>query len=125
MIKHTYPKNEKLKSRKKIQKLFTEGKSVSKYPLRLVYIEQPDAEELFQISVSVSKRYFKNAVDRNYYKRILRESYRLNQHILKQDLDKPYAFMLFYQSKGRLTFQEVNQRTIELFQKFQKLITEA
>ena len=35
----TYPKNEKLKSKITIDLLFSKGKSVSKYPLRLVYVE--------------------------------------------------------------------------------------
>ncbi len=124
MTKFTYPKNEKLKSRKQIEQLFIRGKSVSKYPLRLAYIEQPNAKEPFQMSVSVSKRYFKKAVDRNYFKRVLRETYRLNQHLLKENLDKPYAFMLLYQSKDRLSFQEINQKTIELFQKFHQAIAQ-
>lgn len=117
-MKFTYPKHEKLKSRKQIQKLFAEGKSVSKYPLRLAYLEHENTEIPFQISVSVSKKHFKKAVDRNYYKRILRETYRLNQHLLKENLNKPYSFMFFYQSKDRLTFEEINRKTIELFEKF-------
>lgn len=121
-MKFTYPKHEKLKSRKQIQKLFTEGKSVSKYPLRLVYVENENLEAPFQISVSVSKKYFKKAVDRNYYKRLLRETYRLNQHLLKENLNKPYTFMFLYQSKDRLTFEEIHQKTIELFEKFHQNI---
>ncbi len=117
-MKFTYPKHEKLKSRKQIEKLFTEGKSVAKYPLRLVYLEHDNADAPFQISVSVSKKYFKKAVDRNYFKRILRETYRLNQSLLKETLNKPYSFMFLYQSKDRLTFEEIHQKTIELFEKF-------
>lgn len=119
----TYPKNEKLKSRKQIEQLFTEGKSVSKYPLRLVYIKTENQEEPFQISVSVSKKYFKKAVDRNYFKRVLRETYRLNQHLLKENLNQSYAFMFLYQSKDRLSFEEINQKTIELFEKFHSNIS--
>ncbi len=115
----TYPKNEKLKSKNTIDLLFSEGKSVSKYPLRLVFVENTlENEQLIKMGVSVSKKYFKHAVDRNYFKRVLRECYRLNKHILVDNLEKPYAFMFFYQSKDRLTYQEINEKTIQLFQKF-------
>jgi ribonuclease P protein component len=33
-------------------------------------------------------------------------------------LEKPYAFMFFYQSKERLSYQEIEEKTIQLFQKF-------
>jgi ribonuclease P protein component len=115
----TYPKTEKLKSKNTIDLLFSEGKSVSKYPLRLVFVENPlEEKEIIKMGVSVSKKYFKHAVDRNYFKRVLRECYRLNKHILTENLEKPYAFMFFYQSKDRLTYQEINEKTIKLFQKF-------
>ena len=118
-MKFTYPKHEKLKSKTTIDLLFSEGKSVSKYPLRLVCVEniEPNAE-LIKMGVSVSKKYFKKAVDRNYFKRVLRETYRLNKHLLIDHLEKPYAFMFFYQSKERLSYQEIEEKTIQLFQKF-------
>ena len=55
----TYSKLEKLKSRKTIDLLFSEGKSVSKYPLRLVYAPTEGANEKVVFGVSVSKKYFK------------------------------------------------------------------
>ena len=71
-MQFSYPKNEKLKSHKTIDRLFSEGKSVSKYPLRLVYVENTDEQnsEKVLMGVSVSKKYFKKAVDRNYFKRV-------------------------------------------------------
>ncbi|MCD9574778.1 ribonuclease P protein component [Flavobacterium soyae] len=115
----TYPKNERLKSKTTIGLLFSEGKSVSKYPLRLVYRQ---AEAAYQgntkVGVSVSKKYFKKAVDRNYFKRVLRETYRLNKHLLLDHLNQPYSFMLFYQTKDRLSYEEINTKTIQLFEKF-------
>jgi len=114
----TYPKNEKLKSSKTIDLMFSEGKSVSKYPLRLVYVPLSDSEEKLKFGVSVSKKHFKRAVDRNYFKRILRECYRLNKKLLHDHLDQPYAFMFFYQTKERLTYQEINEKTIQLFEKW-------
>ena len=115
----TYPKNEKLKSKITIGLLFTEGKSVAKYPLRLVYKAGTFGEgEKIKIGVSVSKKYFKKAVDRNYFKRVLRETYRLNKHLLLDNLDQPHSFMLFYQCKEKLSFEEINTKTIQLFEKF-------
>ena len=118
-MQFTYPKHEKLKSKTSIDLLFSEGNSVSKFPLRLVYVENTEENsELIKMGVSVSKKYFKKAVDRNYYKRVLRETYRLNKHLLIDNLEKPYAFMFFYQTKERLSYQEIEEKTIQLFQKF-------
>lgn len=114
-----YPKNEKLKSKISIGLLFSEGKSVSKYPLRLVYHSGSlNENEKIKMGVSVSKKNFKKAVDRNHFKRILRETYRLNKYILLDNLNKPYAFMFFYQTKERLSYEEINTKTIQLFEKF-------
>ena len=119
----TYPKTEKLKSKTTIDLLFSKGKSVSKYPLRLVFVESDygipeDSDQKLKMGVLVSKKYFKHAVDRNYFKRVLRETYRLNKHILVDNLDKKYAFMFFYQTKERLSYQEIHTKTIQLFEKF-------
>ena len=126
----TYPKIEKLKSKITIDLLFSKGKSVSKYPLRLVYVESDygipeDSDQKLKMGVSVSKKHFKHAVDRNYFKRVLRETYRLNKHLLIDKLDKRYAFMFFYQTKDRLTYEEINLKTIQLFEKFIIQITES
>lgn len=115
----TYGKNERLKSKTTIGLLFSEGKSVSKYPLRLVFRQaEGNSEEKTKVGVSVSKKYFKKAVDRNYFKRVLRETYRLNKQLLLNNLDQPYSIMLFYQTKDRLSYEEINTKTIQLFEKF-------
>jgi ribonuclease P protein component len=117
---YSYPKAEKLKSKKIIDLLFSEGKSVGKYPLRLVYVQHDFEEEVpLKMGISVSKKYFKNAVDRNYFKRVLRECYRLNKHLLIDNLNqKKYCFMFFYQTKDKLEYSEINEKTIQLFEKF-------
>ena len=124
-MKNTYPKHEKLKSKTTIDLIFSEGKSVSKYPLRLVFapIALEEGEQL-KMGVSVSKKHFKKAVDRNYFKRVLRETYRLNKQLLLDNMDKPYALMFFYQTKDRLSYQEINEKTIQLFEKFVASIKE-
>ncbi len=119
LMNFTYPKNEKLKSKTTIGLLFSEGKSVSKYPLRLVYrVGEANADEKIKIGVSVSKKYFKKSVDRNYFKRVLRETYRLNKHLLWDNVQEPYSIMFFYQTKDRLSYQEINTKTVQLFEKF-------
>ena len=124
-MNNTYPKTEKLKSKTTIDLLFSEGKSISKYPLRLVYVPiNLENGEQIKMGVSVSKKYFKKAVDRNYFKRVLRETYRLNKHLLLENSEKKYGFMFFYQTKDRLTYQEINEKTIQLFEKFVASIKE-
>lgn len=122
-MNNTYSKAEKLKSKYVIDLLFSEGKSVSKYPLRLVYVPMDVAQqkgfgEKIKMGVSVSKKHFKKAIDRNYFKRVLRETYRLNKEILLENNTQVFAFMFFYQSKDRLSYEEINEKTIQLFQKF-------
>lgn len=115
----TYPKTEKLKSRTIINSLFTKGKTIAVFPLRLVYVETSlEPANAIKIGVSVSKKHFKKAVDRNYYKRVLRECYRLNKHLIINQSDKKYALMFFYQTKERLSYTEINEKTVQLFQKF-------
>ena len=96
---------------------------MAKYPLRLVYVEGDFGENIpLKIGVSVSKKHFKLAVDRNYFKRVLRETYRLNKHMIIENIEKPYAIMFLYQSKDRLTYEEINKKTIQLFEKFLEVI---
>ena len=118
-MQFTYPKSERLKSKTTIDLLFSSGKSVSKYPLRLVYVplDLPD-EEPIKLGVSVSKKYFKKGVDRNYFKRVLRETYRLNKQLLLPTGQQRYAFMFFYQTSDRLPYTEIEEKTKLLFQKF-------
>ena len=118
-MQFTYPKIEKLKSKTTIDLLFSSGKSVSKYPLRLVYVPIVlSNNEKIKFGVSVSKKYFKRAVDRNYFKRVLRETYRLNKHLILENIKQPYAIMFFYQTKERLSYQEIEMKTVQLFEKF-------
>lgn len=75
-------KTERLCSKKAIDALFsgTDSKSLSAFPIRVVYRHTEEAG--IRILVSVSKKRFRHAVDRNRVKRQLREAYRLNKHLL-------------------------------------------
>ena len=80
MKQFTLSRQERLSSRKEIEKLFIEGKSFTKYPVRLVCRESEVALPQgipVRIMFSVSKKIFPRAVDRNRVKRLMREGYRL------------------------------------------------
>lgn len=79
---HTLPKTERLCSQKVIQRLFNgERRSVSVFPIRAVFATSQIPG--VRIMISVSKRHFKRAVQRNRVKRQLRETYRLNKELLQ------------------------------------------
>ena len=86
--KYTFPKEEHLCRKKLIEELFSkQGSSFGVYPLRIVWIKS-DAPSTAppQVLISVSKRTFKRAVDRNRLKRLIREAYRLNKYRLTEQL---------------------------------------
>lgn len=95
----TYTTNEKLKSRKLLNQVFAEGKSLNVYPLKITYLlKEIDTVSNTQMGVGSSSRHFKKAVHRNRIKRLLRESFRLQKNGLLDLLPEKkqlVAFILF------------------------------
>ena len=111
----SYSKKNKLKDQKLIEKLFAEGRSVSVFPLRLIYLQ---TSKSIHVGVSVSKKNFKHAVDRNRIKRLMRESYRYNKKMLIDNNVSGYAFMILYIGKDMPDYKLVNSKTQSLLTKF-------
>ncbi|AZI53987.1 ribonuclease P protein component [Epilithonimonas vandammei] len=101
MKQHGFPKQEKLKKKSDIDLLFKKGKWLSVDNLRIIYLTPNDTATLDsnKTGVSVSKKFFKKAVDRNRLKRLLREAYRLNKPLYKQAFGEKSLTMLFWVSK--------------------------
>ena len=116
-MKYTLGKEERLKSRKLIEKLYKEGNSVKAFPLRIFFLQTKHTSNYpAQAGFSVPKRNFKLAVDRNRIKRLMRECYRLQKHIVYDTIDQPYIFMISYLGREEWKYDE-------LFLKMEKLLT--
>jgi len=123
-MKKSFSNKEKLKSKKLIEQLFLDGNSVSAFPLRMVYLNASfDDGSKTKIGVSVSKRNFKNAVDRNRIKRLLRETYRLYKTEYFNNITTQYAFMILYIGKDKPTLKEVEAKMELLFKKFDTAVS--
>ncbi|MBU3676170.1 MAG: ribonuclease P protein component [Chitinophagaceae bacterium] len=103
-------KSERIKSKKAIETLFQSGEAFFSFPYRIVYKATMTAEanhpmlppSALQMAVSVPKRFFKRAHDRNRIKRLTREAYRLQKPTLAEisrQQGKTLQLMLVYQGK--------------------------
>jgi ribonuclease P protein component len=120
-MRYTLGKPEKLKSRKLIGRLFEEGKSVKKFPVRLVYLQTDHTSDFpIQVGFSVPKRNFKRAVDRNRIKRLFREAYRHQKGTLYEQLSQPYIFMFTFIGKREPTYVEMEQKIQQVLALFIK-----
>lgn len=119
-MKLSLNKQERLKSRKLIDELFAKGSAIDAYPIKLVFSEitaeqSPYAPILF--GVTVSKKKFKRAVDRNLIKRRLRESFRVNkalvyQHLIKKE--KHVSMMAIYIASEIMDYKAIESSMIKL-----------
>lgn len=120
-MQFTFNKQEKLKSRKLIEQLFAEGKSISAYPLKLVYLKLDHNSNFpIQAGVSVAKRKVKLAVNRNRIKRLMREAYRKNKHMLYKGINAKYIFMFLYLDEKVQKYVFIEEKMINLLEKFLK-----
>ena len=115
------PKEEKLKHKKEIALLFEKGKWKTCDNLRIMTLNldmKPQEDFSFdhqKIGVSVSKKHFKRAHDRNRIKRLLRECYRLNKNLFVEKFGTNSLSMVFWVSKEMLDhFKVVEENFLKL-----------
>jgi len=123
----TFKPDEKLKSRKLIEQLFKEGKSLSYFPFRIIYIQPQTNLSHLQAAFSVSSKNFKKAVERNRIKRLMREAYRLQKFSLKNGLNeqgKYLAVFIIYTGKELPLYETVFEKMTVVLHRLEKIIQE-
>jgi ribonuclease P protein component len=121
MEEFTLKKEERLCSQKIIGDLFASGESFLAYPLKVVFLKT-DTSQSYPVlaAFTVSKRNFKRAVKRNLLKRRMREAYRLNKHLLYDELatkNITLAMMFVYVGKDIVEYTAIEKGIISAFRK--------
>lgn len=122
----TFSKQEKLTGETTVNELFLTGNSFLAYPIRIVWSADQTAEPAFlKVLVSVPKKKLKHAVDRNRVKRLLRETFRLQNYALKllvaqQGLHVKMAIVWI--PNEVLDYAKVERKMSEALVKMQKLL---
>ncbi len=119
-MQETFKKQEKLKKSKLIEKLFANGKPITEFPIKLIYLEtEHESPYKIQAGVTISKRNFNKAVDRNKIKRLLREVYRKNKCMIYESKNtKKHIFMFIYLGKKEFDYHVLEDKMKLLLQKF-------
>ena len=113
-----FGKQEKLKSKKLIGQLFTKGDSITSFPLKLYYLPVSEEQNVkIKTAVTVPKKNFKSAVQRNRIKRLMRESYRLNKHLIFNNIEGKFAFLILYLGKELPGYTDIEEPLKNIFKK--------
>ncbi|WP_222982572.1 ribonuclease P protein component [Flagellimonas meishanensis] len=96
-VRFTFPKKERLKSKKLFKALFTEGSGIREHALKLLYIKTAfDDDVQFKVAFVAPKKKFNSAVKRNRIKRLMLEAYRMNKPLVFNNMEGNFAFLFLY-----------------------------
>lgn len=119
-------KHERLKSKKQIDALFLNGKAFFVYPFKVKYLFTASGENpQLKFGISVPKRNFKKAVDRNRIKRLSREAYRLHKLPIQEKIQverSDLQVMFIYTHNEILAYDEMKKAMIKSLHKLVELI---
>ncbi len=105
--------------------MFSSGKSLASFPIKILYEIADDVAETLQGGVAVSSRNFKKAVHRNRVKRVIREAYRMQKHLLQAQLEqsqKKMILFIIYTGKEMPVYDELNRKMQDILQRLTALV---
>ncbi len=123
---NSFTKGERLCGVKSIDHLFREGHSFNLHPLRVFWLVTPltPGQSPVRLVISVPKRHFKKATDRNLIKRQLREAWRKNRQSLLARLKEEQLqadIALIWSDKAIRAYDYIEQRLKEVLSKLAEL----
>lgn len=119
-------KEERIYLRSELNELFASRGSFVSYPFRVVYLKVPRQTVSIKMMVSVPKKRLKHAVDRNRIKRLAREAYRLNKHLLSDNLSTDYTLLVgfIYIGNSVRSFETTSKGITDALTKLKTLLSD-
>lgn len=128
----TFSKNERLCSKILIDRLIETGKSFNHSPYRITWLPIAESSAPIKVVISIPKRSFKKAVDRNRLKRQTREIYRKEKQKVYDVLGdlpagqagKKILLLIVYTAKTKIEFKELELKLKEALERLSKTVVE-
>lgn len=123
-----FGKQYRLCSKKKIEEVFKSGKKIHGFPFLSYHLTVTDQENSFKILVSVPKKFIRQAHERNYVKRCMREGIRKNKAPLEEllllkglSLNIAMVFISREKKESSEIEQKITDRLLKIKNELQKL----
>lgn len=123
-MKKTLNKAERISKREHIKLLFNEGETISIFPFKVRYALVPKEDVPIKFGISVPKKCFKRAVDRNLLKRRCKEAFRLNceeLRLLFSEREYTLLIMPIYISKEALCYEKIENKLVLTLRQLAKI----
>ena len=125
--KFTFKKEEKLKGKRLIQKVFEEGKTFSVFPFKVLYMFALFEDVSLKAGFGISQKKFKKAADRNRVKRLMRECYRVQKQYLKEALafnKRSLAVFFIYMGNTLHEYTDLKEKMKASLKRLEKIANE-